>query len=72
MSSGQKPRWPQFYPKMKVRNKGRRRPPRIFVYDEHFEPVWPPCIAGVDLRRGDVKFIIDGPELRLSGSMEEQ
>ena len=31
MSSGQKPRRPEFYPRMKVRGRGRRRLPPVVV-----------------------------------------
>ena len=50
VSSGQKPRWPQYFPAMKVRNKKRRRPVRVTVWDGWFNPVWPPVVEGVDLR----------------------
>lgn len=51
MSSGQRPRWNQFFPKMKRRGKGRTKPARIVLYDGYFGPVWPPVIGGMDLRR---------------------
>ncbi|QDH93237.1 hypothetical protein SEA_VERITY_83 [Gordonia phage Verity] len=41
MSRGQRPRWPAFFPRMKVRGKHRARRPRVIMYDEHWRPVWP-------------------------------
>lgn len=52
MSSGQKPRWPEFFPKMKRR--GNRKPSRFVVYDSEWNPQWPPSIGGVDLRSGNL------------------
>lgn len=33
MSSGQRPRWPEFFPAMKRRGKGRRRPARVILWE---------------------------------------
>ncbi|AXQ64800.1 hypothetical protein HOT94_gp095 [Gordonia phage Phistory] len=50
MSSGQRPRWPAFYPDMKVRGRHRHRKGRVLVYTSNWEPVWPPTIDGHDIR----------------------
>ncbi|QDH85213.1 hypothetical protein SEA_NUBI_80 [Gordonia phage Nubi] len=41
MSSGQRPRRPAFFPRMKQRGKHRPRRARITVYDSEFRPLWP-------------------------------
>lgn len=59
MSSGQLPRWPAFYPQMKVRGKYRRRKARVLVYTSNWEPVWPPTIGGQDIRHATITFTTD-------------
>ncbi|WNM74497.1 hypothetical protein SEA_BEARBQ_95 [Gordonia phage BearBQ] len=56
MSSGQLPRWPAFYPHMKVRGKGRNKPPRFLVYTDEWNPVWPPTVCGVDIRYATITW----------------
>ncbi|WP_280317273.1 hypothetical protein [Nocardia wallacei] len=61
MSRGQRPRWPEFFPAMKRRGKGRRRRAlRVMVWDDHGNPVWPPMlnVAGQMIRvdRGALRF----------------
>jgi len=46
---------------MKQRGKGRPRPVRVVVYDEHWRPVWPPA-----LHFGQA-VLIDCGEFRLTG-----
>lgn len=46
MSSGQRPRWPAFFPRMKQRGRGRRRPAPFILWDVdpvtgRVAPVWP-------------------------------
>ncbi|AYR02616.1 hypothetical protein SEA_BIBWIT_63 [Gordonia phage Bibwit] len=41
MSSGQRPRRREFFPRMKERGKYRPRRPRVTVYDSEFRAVWP-------------------------------
>ena len=40
MSSGQLPRWPAFYPQMKVRGRYRRGKLRVLVWTSAWEPIW--------------------------------
>ncbi|QDF18499.1 hypothetical protein SEA_PUPPER_12 [Gordonia phage Pupper] len=40
MSSGQLPRWKQFFPKMKERGAHRRTAMRMVSYDKHWNPTW--------------------------------
>ncbi|MFE2994246.1 hypothetical protein ACFXG4_04845 [Nocardia sp. NPDC059246] len=40
MSSGQKPRWRAYFPRMKHRGRGRRRPGRIILWQDG-KAVWP-------------------------------
>ncbi|PSR63975.1 hypothetical protein C8259_08980 [Nocardia nova] len=53
MSSGQRPRWPAYFPRMKDRGRYRRRGVRIVLYDGHGEPIWPPVL------------LLDGEPLRI-------
>ncbi len=46
MSSGQKPRWPQYFPRMKQRGRYRKHRPRFVFYDETWNPVWPSLLHG--------------------------
>ncbi|QDM57362.1 hypothetical protein SEA_FLATWOODS_63 [Gordonia phage Flatwoods] len=41
MSSGQRPRRREYFPRMKVRGRHRRRRARITVYDSEFRALWP-------------------------------
>ncbi|AYR02699.1 hypothetical protein J1766_gp63 [Gordonia phage Bizzy] len=41
MSSGQRPRRREYFPRMKVRGRHRPRRARITVYDSEFRAVWP-------------------------------
>ncbi|AXQ62971.1 hypothetical protein SEA_ASHERTHEMAN_64 [Gordonia phage Ashertheman] len=41
MSSGQRPRRREYFPRMKVRGKHRPRRPRTIVYDAQWRAVWP-------------------------------
>lgn len=63
MSSGQRPRWPAYFPRMKQRGKGRRRrKPRIVLYDERWRPIWFPAL------RVDGQLIrIDLGTIRITG-----
>lgn len=70
MSSGQKPRWPEFFPKMKRR--GNRRPSRFVVYDSEWNPQWPPSIGGVDLRSGKLTFQLGNTERTFNGMYWEE
>ncbi|WP_029899542.1 hypothetical protein [Nocardia brasiliensis] len=58
MSSRQKPRWPEFFPRMKQRGQGRKRPARIVVRNVADGPIWPPVLqiggCSVDFRRATV------------------
>ncbi|QIG58219.1 hypothetical protein SEA_SKOG_67 [Gordonia phage Skog] len=38
MSSGQLPRWPEIFPKMKRRGKGRERRGRLVIFDADWNP----------------------------------
>lgn len=64
MSRNQRPRWPEFFPAMKRRGKGRRRRPRLTVWDGHGNPVWPPALD-ID---GHV-VTVDFGNLRINGRM---
>ena len=54
MSSGQRPRQHAHFPRMKRRGQHRKRRPRITAYDHQWKPIWPPIIAGIDLRKTSV------------------
>lgn len=42
MSSGQRPRRPEFFPSMKYRARKRhRKQARIIWYDQHWQALWP-------------------------------
>lgn len=41
MSSGQRPRRREYFPRMKQRGKHRPRRARVIVYDSQWRPVWP-------------------------------
>lgn len=62
MSSGQRPRWKSYFPKMKDRGKYRRRAPRITLYDQHWNPIWPPVIIcrGQSLRMDKGELVVTG------------
>lgn len=64
MSRNQRPRWPEFFPAMKRRGKGRRRRPRLTVWDGHGNPVWPPVLAV-----GGHMVRVEMSNLRISGRM---
>ncbi|QGJ93615.1 hypothetical protein J1771_gp61 [Gordonia phage MelBins] len=49
MSSGQRPRRREFFPRMKVRGKHRPRRARVIVYDSEWRAVWPqPNLGSLD------------------------
>ncbi|MFE7744448.1 hypothetical protein [Nocardia sp. NPDC057455] len=51
MSSGQLPRWPEFFPRMKYRARKRHgRKMRIIYWDKDLNPVWPqPDFGGLNV-----------------------
>jgi hypothetical protein len=75
MSSGQKPRWPQYFPRMKRRGKHRKRGARMVLWNSAWNPIWPPVLRidghSVDIRKPTL--IINGRALdRATGYWEDQ
>lgn len=44
MSSGQRPRWPDYFPRMKHRGRHRKHEIRLTVRDENNQAIWPPTL----------------------------
>ncbi|MFI7191441.1 hypothetical protein ACIBQ0_17040 [Nocardia nova] len=66
MSSGQKPRWPAYFPRMKDRGRHRRRGVRTVLYDANFNPIWPPVLH---VKGMTVPVRFDKGTLRVTGWM---
>lgn len=62
MSSGQLPRWKQFFPKMKERGAHRRTGMRTIAYDADWNPTWwkgPLMPTGKSLKPGVHYFDVE-------------
>ena len=75
MSSGQRPRWPAYFPRMKRRGRYRPHRARIVVYSANWEPIWPPAlhVDGQTVRVDRDLFRINGRVLdRKTGLWNEE
>lgn len=66
MSSGQKPRWPAYFPRMKNRGRHRRRGVRMVLWDQNFNPIWPPVIHAKGM---SIPVRFDKGTIRVSGRL---